>query len=167
MTKSNPQTITLTKRLDLRGRLIALLGVMGALGVGWGFTGCGGGIKLHPQEAEKELARRLGVFPYNLQVTIALRTTVILKVPPIPLREARQQSLTLIDALASYLQEKNITDLGSDSLIVTVRLDTNPDVYIQWRISSQEFLHTVKGEQNREDLLDRSIKEENWLEELG
>lgn len=128
--------------------------------------GCSGP-KFNSEEAEKVLANQLGTLRYNLQITTAFRTNVILRVTAQPVREARDQGRALMESFIAYLKTYHISHLPTDSVVFTIRLDTNPDVYIKWGGSSEDFLRVVKGTITLDDFLDNALKEEHWAEELG
>lgn len=129
-------------------------------------TGCGGK-KLVPTEAEKFVAKALATPAYNVQVTTAFRTTVILKVPAMTLTSARDTERTLIESFVAYADENGIKDFGNDSLLFHLRLDTDPDVYMKWRSTTSDMKELLGGTMTVEDFIDRCAKEEMWSEDLG
>ncbi|MBM3329617.1 MAG: hypothetical protein FJY67_09145 [Calditrichaeota bacterium] len=140
--------------------LLTLTAITTALG------GCGGK-KLVAREAEKTLAGMLGTPQHNIQISTTFRTSILRKVPRITLTESRESGRRLIEQFAAYIGSEGVGDLGNDTLVFIIRLDTDPDVLMKWIGITGDFYEVVKGKRSLDDFLEGMRKEERWSEDLG
>ena len=129
-------------------------------------TGCGGK-KLVTRELKDYIASGMKITPGNVDVTLPFRTTIILRIPSMPLRDARQTGDKLIRMFIDYSKQNQVTDFLNDSLMFLVRLDVSPEVNLKYYTTASDMRELLDGNITDTDFIDRCVREENWSGDMG
>lgn len=146
-----------------RKRRIAMSGVTLALVIS--LIGCGGN-RLIPRDLKDCIAADLKIPRRNVELTQIFRTTIMLRVNPMSLSQARQAERDLITTCFEYFRVDNVTDFINDTLVFVVRLDTDADVNLKWTSVALDANDVLKEQMSLETFFDRCNKEENWVSEF-
>ena len=128
-------------------------------------AGCGGG-RLIPRDLKDYLAYTLKMERRLVDLIDIFRTEIILRVKPMTLPNARKEERVLVETCVEYFQRDNVTDFINDSLVFTIRLNTDADVRIKWFTVADDMRKLIKDEMTIDEFADRCRKEENWADDL-
>jgi hypothetical protein len=136
------------------------------LALAFTFIGCGGK-KLIPRDVKDFMAETYKTDRRNFDVNIPFRTTIIRRIPAVPIVQAREEQRDFIRKFFEYCRRDAVVDFENDSLLFYLRLDTSPDIYIKWNSSADDARKVLDGTSSEDMFFDGCLKEERWAEELG
>ncbi len=131
-----------------------------------GFSGCGGGNELIPRDLKDFVSAYLNTERRNVDLTQPFRTTIILRVPPMPIENARDAERQFIEACVEYFKRDNINGFINDTLVFNLRLVNNPDINLKYWTVSGDMRLVVEDKMTIDELIERADREESWSADL-
>lgn len=142
-----------------------ILGLLAFI-LAFGYSGCGGGNELIPRDLKDFVSAYLKTERRNVDLTRPFRTTIILRVQPMPIEDARDAQRELIEACREYFKRDNITSFINDTLVFNLRLVNNPDINLKYWTVAGDMRLMLDGEMTVDELIDRADRVENWSADL-
>lgn len=120
-----------------------------------------------PRDVKDFMAAEFKLDRRNFDVLLPFRTTLIRRTSSLPYLGARSAQKEFIQKFFEYCRRDGVTNFQNDTVMFLLRLDSNPDVNLKYFSTAYDASEVVNGNMDVETFIDRCIKEENWLEDLG
>ena len=147
-------------------RFSRIISVLMTLTLVLAYAGCGGGDDLIPRDLKDFVSAHLKTERRNVDLTQPFRTTIILRVRPMPIEDARDTERTLIETCVEYFKRDNIRNFINDTLVFNLRLVNDPDINLKYWTVAGDMRQVLDGKMTVDELIERADRVENWSADI-
>jgi len=143
-------------------RVVPLIPMLMLMGV----AGCGGKVKLNPNDLKVFVAADLKAPKEYIDVTTTFRTSLVIKVNYMNVEEAQAAMRELIGSCNRYFQRDQVKDFLNDTLVFVIQLKTDREQNLKWAAIKEDARDLVAGNMSPEQFYERCLRMESWSMEL-